>query len=100
MPGRIYSFFDNPNNFAEILVMLLPLVFALLIVSKNWRVKVLSLAALAVGVVSLGATLVPLQLDRHCGGGGGLSGPDQLEGTPPVPAGGHLLPAPPAGHHL
>ena len=54
MPGRIYSFFDNPNNFAEILVMLLPLVFALLIVSKNWRVKVLSLAALAVGVVSLG----------------------------------------------
>ncbi len=57
MPGRIYSFFDNPNNFAEILVMLLPLVFALLIVSRNWRVKVLSLAALAVGVVSLGATL-------------------------------------------
>ena len=57
MPGRIYSFFDNPNNFAEILVMLLPLVFALLIVGKNWRVKVLSLAALAVGVVSLGATL-------------------------------------------
>lgn len=57
MPGRIYSFFDNPNNFAEILVMLLPLVFALLIVSRNWRVKVLALAALVVGVVSLGATL-------------------------------------------
>ncbi len=56
MPGRIYSFFDNPNNFAEILVMLLPLTLALLLVTKNWRVRLLSAAALAVGVVSLGAT--------------------------------------------
>jgi len=56
MPGRIFSFFDNPNNFAEVLVMLLPLVLALLLSTKNWRVRLLSMAALAVGVVSLGAT--------------------------------------------
>ncbi|MEG1879526.1 MAG: hypothetical protein RR211_07820, partial [Pseudoflavonifractor sp.] len=29
MPGRVYSFFDNPNNFAEILVMLMPFLLAL-----------------------------------------------------------------------
>lgn len=56
MPGRVFSFFDNPNNFAEVLVMLLPLVLALLLCTKNWRVRLLSTAALAVGVISLGAT--------------------------------------------
>ena len=57
MPGRIYSFFDNPNNFAELLVMLLPLIFALLLVCRRWWVRLLSLAALGAGVISLGATL-------------------------------------------
>jgi len=56
MPGRIYSFFDNPNNFAEILVMLLPLTLALLFAAKNWRVKLLCLAALGAGTVALGGT--------------------------------------------
>ncbi len=56
MPGRIYSFFDNPNNFAEILVMLLPLILALLFAAKNWFARILSLAALIVGVISLAAT--------------------------------------------
>ena len=32
MPGRVYSFFDNPNNFAEQLVMLLPLDFSLFLI--------------------------------------------------------------------
>lgn len=37
IPGRIYSFFDNPNNFAEILVMLVPLYLAFLCIVKGWR---------------------------------------------------------------
>ena len=36
MPGRVYSFFDNPNNFAEQLAMLLPLNLALFLNSR-WR---------------------------------------------------------------
>lgn len=55
MPGRVYSFFDNPNNFAELLVMLLPLALALFLNSR-WRGKLLSLCALAVGVAAIGFT--------------------------------------------
>jgi len=56
MPGRIYSFFDNPNNFAEILVMLLPLLLALFLNSKTWRGKLASLACLGVGLIAIGYT--------------------------------------------
>ena len=55
MPGRVYSFFDNPNNFAEQLVMLLPLNFALFL-NCRWRGKVLSLISLGLGLVAIGAT--------------------------------------------
>ena len=55
MPGRVYSFFDNPNNFAEQLVMLLPLDFALFLNSR-WRGKILSLLSLCVGVAAIGFT--------------------------------------------
>lgn len=55
MPGRVYSFFDNPNNFAEQLVMLLPLNLALFL-NCRWRGKVLSLISLGLGLVAIGAT--------------------------------------------
>lgn len=48
MPGRVYSFFDNPNNFAEQLAMLLPLNLALFLNSR-WRGKLLSLLSLGGG---------------------------------------------------
>ncbi|MDR0292747.1 MAG: O-antigen ligase family protein [Oscillospiraceae bacterium] len=35
MPGRIYSFFENPNNFAEILVLTLPLFAALFFAAET-----------------------------------------------------------------
>ncbi len=57
MPGRIYSFFDNPNNFAELLVMLLPLDFALFLNTKNWRGKVFWLSSCCLGLAALGLTL-------------------------------------------
>lgn len=28
MPGRVYSFYENPNNYAEIIILLLPMAFA------------------------------------------------------------------------
>ena len=56
MPGRIYSFFDNPNNIAEILVMLLPLLLALLLNAKSWRGRAAALVGLGVGLAAIGYT--------------------------------------------
>ncbi|MGM9606216.1 MAG: O-antigen ligase family protein [Aristaeellaceae bacterium] len=56
MPGRIYSFFDNPNNFAEILVMLTPLMLALLINARTFGGKFLALVVLGVSVAAIGFT--------------------------------------------
>lgn len=55
MPGRVYSFFDNPNNFAEQLEMLLPLNLALFL-NCRWRGKLLSLLSLCLGVAAIGFT--------------------------------------------
>lgn len=35
MPGRVQSYFDNPNTFGEVLVMLLPLALALAVCSRR-----------------------------------------------------------------
>ncbi len=56
MPGRVYSFFDNPNNFAEVLVMLMPMLLALLLNAKTWRGKLLAALALIPCVGSIGFT--------------------------------------------
>lgn len=56
MPGRIYSFFDNPNNFAEILVMLIPLMLALLINAQSVGGKLMTLAVLGASVAAIGFT--------------------------------------------
>lgn len=55
MPGRVYSFFDNPNNFAEQLEMLLPLNLALFL-NCRWRGKLLSFISLCLGVAAIGFT--------------------------------------------
>lgn len=56
MPGRVYSFFDNPNNFAEILVMLLPLLLALFLNSRTWRGKLAALVCFGAGLAAIGYT--------------------------------------------
>ncbi len=56
MPGRVYSFFDNPNNFAELLVMLMPFTYAMILNAKSWRGKAAALFSLAVCGVALGFT--------------------------------------------
>lgn len=57
MPGRAYSFFDNPNNFAELIVMLLPLDAALFLNARTVRGKVVALFAAAAGLAAIGYTL-------------------------------------------
>ena len=57
MPGRVYSFFDNPNNFAELLVMLTPFTYALFLNAKEWRGKAAALFSFGVCSVALGFTL-------------------------------------------
>ena len=56
MPGRVYSFFDNPNNFAELLVMLIPLTYALFLNTRSWRGKIGALFAFGVCAVALAFT--------------------------------------------
>ena len=56
MPGRVYSLFDNPNNFAELLVMLIPLDIGLLFSSKTWKGRLACLMVLVPCIVSIGQT--------------------------------------------
>ena len=56
MPGRVESFFDNPNTFAEVLILLLPLVLALILCSKRLFSKLLACGVFAVGAAALGMT--------------------------------------------
>ena len=56
MPGRVESFFDNPNTFAQVLILLLPLVLALVLSSRSWWGRLMAAGVFAVGVLALGMT--------------------------------------------
>ena len=56
MPGRVMSFFDNPNTFAQVLILLLPLLVALTVSSRHWWSRLAAAGAFAVGFVALGMT--------------------------------------------
>lgn len=56
MPGRVESFFDNPNTFAEVLILLLPLVLALVLCSKRWQSRVIAAGVFVAGTAALGMT--------------------------------------------
>ncbi len=53
MPGRVYATMSNPNNFAEIVVLLLPFVFAAFLNTKAIAGKLLWTLVAAVCVVAL-----------------------------------------------
>ena len=52
-PGRVFSFFDNPNTFAQILVLLIPLCCALVLGSRSWRGKFWASVSVVLGFVSI-----------------------------------------------
>ncbi len=54
MPGRVFSFFENPNAFGEVLVLLIPLAVALLVGARGLGWRLLGLLA----ALSGGAALV------------------------------------------
>ena len=57
MPGRVYSTFENPNNYAELIVMLLPFTAALAFITKNKWLKLGLFASMALPLVAIGLTL-------------------------------------------
>jgi O-antigen ligase len=56
MPGRVYSFFDNANTFAQVLVMLLGVTLGLLFASRTLWGRLASLAALICGLAGIAMT--------------------------------------------
>ena len=56
MPGRVYSFFDNPNNFGELLVMLMPLDYALFLNARTLRGKLAALVSFGICGAALAFT--------------------------------------------
>lgn len=56
MPGRVYSVFDNPNTFAQVLLLLLPLVLALFLTAKHWQWKVVAAGVFCVGGMAMAMT--------------------------------------------
>lgn len=56
MPGRVESFFDNPNTFAEVLILLLPLVLALMLCARNPVSKLVACGVFVVGTAAIGMT--------------------------------------------
>lgn len=53
MPGRIFSVYDNPNAFAEVLVLLIPVAIALLLGARSRWWKVVALGSTAVGAAAI-----------------------------------------------
>ncbi len=56
MPGRVQSYFDNPNTYAQVLVMLLPLTAPLMITAKKLAGKAAAVIVFLAGVFALGMT--------------------------------------------
>ena len=56
MPGRVFSIFDNPNTFAQVLLLLLPLVLALFLTAKHWQWKTICAGIFCVGGMAMAMT--------------------------------------------
>jgi len=53
MPGRIFSTFANPNNFAELLVLFMPLTMALVLVLKSSKQKAFFAVCFVLDIVAI-----------------------------------------------
>lgn len=53
MPGRVYASLDNPNNYAEFIVMTFPLSLVFCTTRKDRRVQLISFAGLLIPVAAL-----------------------------------------------
>ena len=53
MPGRIYSFYENSNAYAELLLLLIPVAIALLFGARRKRYRFIGLAAAGLGCIAI-----------------------------------------------
>lgn len=53
MPGRVFAFYENPNTFGEVLLLLIPVAIALMLCSSGWMGRFLGFFAAALGCVAL-----------------------------------------------
>ena len=53
MPGRVYSFFENPNSYAVLLILLIPLAAALFLEAQTWVTRLLAAGAALLGIAAL-----------------------------------------------
>lgn len=53
MPGRVYSFFQNPNVYAYILVLFTPVMLTMAVTVKSWRRRALFAVTAAVSAAAL-----------------------------------------------
>jgi O-antigen ligase len=53
MPGRVFSVFENPNAFGEVLVLLIPVAVGLMFAARGWAGKLFGLLGTGVGIVAL-----------------------------------------------
>ena len=56
MPGRVFGFYENPNAFGEVLLMLLPLAVALMLCSRSWGGRFLGLVGIGTGCMAIAMT--------------------------------------------
>lgn len=56
MPGRVYSYFENPNALGELLLLGLPIMVALIFTSRRWWGKLAALAVFGIGGVCMAMT--------------------------------------------
>jgi O-antigen ligase len=53
IPGRVYSFFENPNTLGQLLVMLIPLAVGLIFASRTFWGKLAAVVATGLGAIAL-----------------------------------------------
>lgn len=53
MPGRVYSFYDNSNAFAAVLVLLIPVSIGLLFGAKGKRYRLIGFVSAVMGMIAL-----------------------------------------------
>ncbi len=56
MPGRVYSTMANPNNFAEIIILVVPFIYAMILCSEKKLSKLIFIAVLGLTLAVLAIT--------------------------------------------
>ncbi|MBR5534650.1 MAG: O-antigen ligase family protein [Ruminiclostridium sp.] len=53
LPGRVFGFYENPNTFAQVLLLLIPVAVGLMLGSKSWGGRFLGLCATGAGCIAI-----------------------------------------------